>query len=295
MTVTIFAVLAGALAVLNPCGIALLPGLLSLTPADARHDRSLSASAVRTGLILTAGAVATFGIVAVPIALGAQLVAAAVPWVGFTLGVAMTILAVLVLAGRRITLPGTGFSENRQQDQHGAFLVGAGYGVTSLGCGLPLFLAALSAAIAAGGRLGAVSIVAAYAVGMAAALITLTVGMAAMRDRVTRLVGRSQSLMRWINGALLLLAGGYLTYYWAATLFASVETRSRDPLITAIDRFGLLTQRWLDAGAGGWVLAAGIVAAAAVGLRRLWRWARTEPTSTGAECGCVARNHSIGS
>jgi cytochrome c biogenesis protein CcdA len=293
MTVTIFAVLAGALAVLNPCGIALLPGLLSLTPADARHDRSLSASAVRTGLILTAGAVATFGVVAVPIALGAQLVAAAVPWVGLILGVAMTILAVPVFAGRRIALPGMRFGENRGQGQRGAFLVGAGYGLTSLGCGLPLFLAALGAAVAAGGRFAAVPVVAAYAAGIAVALITVTIGVAAIRDTVTRLIGRSQSLIRGINGALLLLTGGYLTYYWAAVLFASVETRSRDPLITAIDRFGLIAQHWLDTSAGGWVLAAGIVAAAAVALRWLWRWARTEPATPAAECDCAETDHSL--
>lgn len=122
MTNTIFAVLAGVLAVLNPCGIALLPGLLSLTPttADARHDRSLRTPAVRTGLILTAGAVATFGVVAVPIALGAQLVAAAVHWVGLILGVVITLLAALVLAGKRIALPGSDFRAQRQYGQRGA-------------------------------------------------------------------------------------------------------------------------------------------------------------------------------
>ena len=115
--------------------------------------------------------------VAVPIAWGAQLLVAAVPWVGFTLGVAMTMLAVLVLAGKRIALPGSVFRASRQHGQRGVFLVGAGYGVTSLGCGLPLFLAAVGAAVAAGGR--AVEVVAAYAAGMAVALITLVIGMAA--------------------------------------------------------------------------------------------------------------------
>jgi cytochrome c-type biogenesis protein len=295
MTVTIFAGLAGALAVLNPCGIALLPGVLSLTPttADARHDRSPRAPAVRTGLALTAGAVATFGVVAAPIALGAQLVAAAVPWVGLILGVAMTLLALFVLAGKRIALPGMRFGENRQQGQRGVFLVGAGFGVASLGCGLPLFLAALGAALAAGGRFAAVAVVAAYAAGMAVALITVMSGMSAIRDTVTRLVGRSQTWMRWITSALLLLAGGYLTYYWAALLFTSAETRSRDPLVTTIDRFGLIAQRWLDTSAGGWVFAAGIVVAAAVALRWLWRWSRTEPTIPTAECDCAETDHSL--
>lgn len=295
MTATIFAVLAGVLAVLNPCGIALLPGLLSLTPtsADTRHGRSVRAPAVKTGLILTAGAVATFGVVAVPIAVGAQLVAAAVSWVGLILGVAMILLAVLVLAGKRIALPGMRFGENLRQGQSGTFLVGAGYGVTSLGCGLPLFLAALGAAVAAGGRFAAVAVVAAYTAGMAVALITVMIGIAAIHDAVTRLVGRSQSLMRWINGALLLLAGGYLTYYWAATLFTSVETRSRNPLTTTIDRFGLIAQRWLDTDAGGWMLAAGIVVAAAVALRWLWRWARTEPTTPAPQCDCAETDHSL--
>jgi hypothetical protein len=182
---------------------------------------------------------------------------------------------------------------NRRRGQRGAFLVGAGYGVTSLGCGLPLFLAALGAAVAAGGRFGAVAVVAAYAVGMAVALITVMIGLAAIGNTVTRLVGRSQSLMRWINGALLLLAGGYLTYYWAAVLFTSLETRSRAPLFTTIDRFGLIAQRWLGTDAGGWVFAAGIVVAAAVALRWLWRWARTEPTTPAPECDCSQTDHSL--
>ena len=145
------------------------------------------------------------GVVAVPIALGAQLVAAAVPWVGFTLGVAMAMLAVLVLAGRRIALPGSVFRARGQHNQGGVFLVGAGYGVSSLGCGLPLFLAAVGAAVAAGGRFAAVEVMAAYAAGMAVALIMLAIGMAAVRGTVIRLVGRTQARMRWINRALLQL------------------------------------------------------------------------------------------
>lgn len=220
----------------------------------------------------------------------AAITAAAVPWVGFTLGVAMALLAVLVLAGKRIALPGHVFRAVGQQGQGGVFLVGAGYGVTALGCGLPLFLAAVGAAVAAGGRFAAVAVVAAYAAGMAATLMTLAIAMAAIRDRVIRLVGRAQSLMRWVNGALLLLAGGYLSYYWATVLFTSMETRGRDPLITAIDRFGRLTQRWFDTDAGGWVLVAVIVASAAAALRWLWRRARTErtphQTADTVECGC---------
>ncbi len=305
MTATVFAVFAGFVAVLNPCGIALLPGLVSLSPAsaDTGPTRRPTARDARVGLILTAGAVGVFGVVAVPIALGAQLVAAAIPWVGFTLGVAMAVLAALVLAGKRITVPGRVFRAAGKQGQGGAFLVGAGYGVTSLGCGLPLFLAAVGAAVgaavAAGGRFAAVAVVVAYAAGMAVALITLAIAMAAIRDSVIRLLGRAHSVMRWVNGALLLLAGGYLSYYWTAVLFTSVETRSRDPLITAIAGFGQMVQRWLDTDAGGWVLAAVIVAAAAAALRRLWRWARTEPTphrtADVSECDCTQTTDKVAS
>src|ERR1700742_1994155 len=104
----VVAFLAGGLAILNPCGFAMLPAFLSLYVGAGEEQlppaRTRILQGILVGLLVTAGFLAVFTILAAPIALGAGQVATAVPWIGFGIGVAMGVVAVATLAGRRVEI-----------------------------------------------------------------------------------------------------------------------------------------------------------------------------------------------
>src|SRR6266542_464941 len=102
------ALVAGALATLNPCAFPLLPAFLSLY-VGAREERLSGRSRVLqglvTGLVVTAGFLGVFVVVGLPVAYGAGRVADALPWVGVVLGGLLVGIGMLTLAGRAPRLP----------------------------------------------------------------------------------------------------------------------------------------------------------------------------------------------
>ncbi len=91
---------------------------------------------------------------------------------------------------------------------------GLAYGLVSLGCALPLFLALLGTAVAAGGPWTAPVAFALYGVGMATVLgvLTLTTGIASFA-----VLGRVRGVGRFVSGlgaVLLFASGAYVVYYW---------------------------------------------------------------------------------
>jgi cytochrome c biogenesis protein CcdA len=301
-----FAVLAGALAMLNPCSFALLPAFLSLylcTEDTIRASSTRTLRAILVGLTITAGALSIFTLVGVPVALGAGQLTRAVPWVGVALGLVLAVVAVLTLAGKRIPLPDRGLRTNhhhRRRGWGGLLLFGAGYGIASLSCTLPIFLVVVGASLTTTGGLAALVVFAGYAAGMAVVLTALAIGAGLLRERIARTLTSVLPRLRWLTGGLLALTSAYLLYYWGTALFTPARTRAHDPLVSLMERMSATIQSWATHSAGTWLLltAAAIVAAAL--LRVLWRWARTDPhhnettepdtgTDTGTEAETVDR------
>ncbi|MGH3875883.1 MAG: cytochrome c biogenesis CcdA family protein [Actinophytocola sp.] len=273
----VVAFLAGGLAVLNPCGFAMLPAFLSLYVGAEEQQlppaRTRMLQGVLVGLLVTAGFLAVFVVLAGPIALGASQVATAVPWLGFGIGVVMGVVAVATLTGRRIEI---NVRRVRPGDDHRRprtmLMFGVGYGLASLGCTLPIFLVVIGASLTGGGALGAVIVFGAYALGMAVVLMALSVGAAILRDGVARVLAKALPRLRWVNGGLLLLVSGYLVYYWGMTLFSTVEKRAADPVVSFMDDFTAAAQTWAGSGGGAWLLFAAVAVVAAAGLATLWQW-----------------------
>src|SRR3954469_24317118 len=98
------ALVAGGLAVVNPCGFPLLPAFLSfylgadeerLPPAPTRVAQGLV-----VGALVAAGFLAVFTVVGLPLSLGVGAIADAVPWVGLATGVLLALIGLGVVAGR---------------------------------------------------------------------------------------------------------------------------------------------------------------------------------------------------
>src|SRR3989442_5316525 len=183
------ALVAGGLAVINPCGFPLLPAFLSFyLGADEQRLPSASTRVVQgllVGALVTVGFLGFFALVGLPVSYGVGAIARAVPWAGLATGAALALAGLLTLLGKHLRLPMHPTARPRRERRLGAMLLfGVGYGAASLGCTLPLFLALVGASLG-GAKLTAF---AAYGIGMAVVLTALSVLVALAREGASRLV-----------------------------------------------------------------------------------------------------------
>jgi len=103
------------------------------------------------------------------------------------------------------------------------FAFGAAYAVGSLSCTLPIFLVVVGSAVATGSPLGIVLTFLAYGLGTSTILMLLCLGTAGFREVLVSAVRPLMPHMTRISGALLVLGGGYMVYYWISLLEGSGE------------------------------------------------------------------------
>jgi cytochrome c biogenesis protein CcdA len=219
----VYAFLLGIVAAFNPCGFALLPAYLGLYLNEGNTGKSFAARTRRSLAVSAVVAVAftlLFGVTGALFSLASSLIVRLLPWVGLGVGVLLIIAGGMSLGGRSLglvtaqqvaskvgrdaTSPGT----------RGYAAFGLAYGLASLGCALPLFLALLGTAVAGGGTWSAVVAFALYGVGMATTLgvLTLVAGIVSFG-----ILARLQGVGRFVSGlgaVLLLASGAYVVYYW---------------------------------------------------------------------------------
>ena len=148
----LFALSAGMVATVNPCGFAMLPAYLGLyltsnelTDINTSHFQRIT-KALIVSFSVTSGFVLLFGITGFLIGAGAQSVIGIFPWIGLGIGVTLTGVGSWLLRGGRLY---TGIAERAalrignptQINFKGYFLFGVSYGTASLSCTLPIFLA----------------------------------------------------------------------------------------------------------------------------------------------------------
>jgi cytochrome c-type biogenesis protein len=279
------AVVAGGLATLNPCGFPLLPAYLSLYVGadEGRLPRASNrvAQGLLAGLLVTAGFLGVFAIVGLPIVYGAGVVADAVPWAGLAIGVLLASAGLLALARGRL---GLGIRNPiqiaRERGLATMILFGAGYGVASLGCTLPLFLALVGASLGADSG-DSVLVFAAYGLGMALVLTALSVAAALARQGLARGLRRLVPHMSRIAGALLLAAGAYVSYYWVRLELGDKATLAADPVVGFGTRFTARLEVLARQDRAGLLIAAAIAVALALAAA-LWHLARRRSANTEA-------------
>lgn len=286
------AFVAGGLSTLNPCSFPLLPAFLAFYVGTPEKRLPRAANRILQGLLVglsvTGGYLAVFALVSLPIAYSVRVVADALPWLGAGIGVVLALAGVLVLAGRSLTFsPSLGASSVRERRLATTVLFGAAYGTASLGCALPLFLALVGTSLSADGEGGAVAVFLAFGAGIAVMLTALSVAAALAREG---LVARLRSVVPYVTriaGGLLVIAGGYLTYYWLRLELGSNATLADDPIVGFGTRFTARLQVFA-AGEGELLLGAAslvvlvALASGMVALRRD-RSHALPPTTGGAE------------
>lgn len=229
-----FSFVAGAVATVNPCGFALLPAYLArqLVRESRPGTAAAAVRALAVATLATLGFLFVFVSVGSAVALAGDALTGTFPWVGLVVGVVLSLVGLAVLSGHAPTvrLPRLG-TQPRTRRLPADFLFGIGYGLASLSCALPLFLATLGTALTGSVSASLTGFVA-YALGMGAVLASAALTAALSRQGLARVLRRLGRHVERASGALLLAAGVYVTDYWAVDIWrprsGSLAARSTD-------------------------------------------------------------------
>ena len=220
-----FAFGAGVAAAFNPCGFAMLPAYMGLYLGVGANEEKASfvsqlGRALLVGVSVTAGFVLLFAVAGSIIGLGARSVVGSIlPWLGLGIGI------LLVLAGAWLLRGGELYTALAQQaatrlgnpgssNIRGYFLFGLSYGVASLSCTLPIFLAVIGSSFAASDIVTSFSQFVLYALGMGVVIIALTLSMALFKGAMLGGMRRVMPYVHPIGTWLMIVAGTYIVFYW---------------------------------------------------------------------------------
>ena len=216
----VFAFTAGMFATVNPCAWAMLPAFISYylgSKEEGYEMKPLSSRAgegIKLGLLITAGFLLVFGSTAVVMSAGLRAIAQIMPFMAIIVGALLVLLGIWLLAGKslpiRIPQPEM---DVRARNPKSIFLYGIAYGLASLSCTLPVFLAVVGASLTAAGISGMSLMFTAYGLGMAIVLMSVAIGAAMFKGIVSQWFQKMLPFVHTIGAVLLIIAGVYLIWY----------------------------------------------------------------------------------
>jgi cytochrome c biogenesis protein CcdA len=274
-----FALGAGLVAALNPCGFAFLPGYLGLVIAGDHQDtsrpmavaRALTATVAMSAGFLTVFGV--FGLVVSPLIASAQRY---LPFATVVIGVLLIAMAVWLLAGKDIAFllpkPTRGIPSGHLGSMYG---YGVAYAIASLSCTVAPFLALIGTTFRHGSVLAGVLAFGVYAAGMAITVGVAAVAVAIAGSSAGRIARRILPHAGRIAGVMVGLTGLYVTYYgyFEIRLFFT-NAGPDDPVIQAAGFVQGFLVHLVDA-IGVWPLLAALALLVALTIgRRALAWAR---------------------
>ena len=169
---------------------------------------------------MTVGFVLLFGTIGTVFSFGGMFVIGFMPWIGLLIGVALFGFGLWMLTGRSFSSGvfhrfAQQIGDPRDVSTRGFFLYGIAFGAASLSCTLPIFLTVVGSAFTSEGAVSGLAQFISYALGMGSVVLALTIAAALVKEGL--LVGYVRRLMPYlqpVSAWLLVLAGGYIVYYW---------------------------------------------------------------------------------
>lgn len=274
-----FALAAGTLAAVNPCGFAMLPAYLSLfiVGGPDQTRRSILASVGRaisaTGS-MTLGFVAVFSVFGLALTPIASTVQRWLPVVTVGIGILLLLIGILLLTGRTLTVhvPFLRLSQDPVANPLTMFLYGVSYAVASLGCTIGPFLVVTATTFRSGNTIDGVAAYATYALGMGLVVGALAVGAATMSTTAAGTLRRLTPYLTRLSGALLVVAGGYVGWYGWYELRVYAGGSTHDPIVSTASSIQSHLAAWVDSlGAGVFAVALALLVIAAIAARRVTR------------------------
>jgi hypothetical protein len=152
------------------------------------------------------------------------------PWISLVIGAALVALGIALLAGFELNLRLPRLDRGgRTRGLASMALFGVSYAVASLGCELPIFLAAISGVFGRGLASGAAYFVA-FALGFGVVLVSLTVTLAMARQSLVLGLRKVLPFVSRIAGGLLVITGSYVTWYG----WNEIQSNTDDATVTRV-------------------------------------------------------------
>ena len=257
----------GMVALINPCGFALLPAYLGFfvsLEGDGVEERRIDSlnRAQLVGLSLTLGFLLVLGLIGI---------APWLPEVTLVLGIGLVVLGVAMLAGFEPVLNIPKLNKGGKSKSFGSvFLFGISYAIASLSCTLGIFLSAIptsSSGASFGSRMGSFL---SYGFGMGLLATIVTLAVAFGRDRLLLRMRRILPKINLISASVLVVVGTYVILYgiWSIQVIHGTGevTGWIDAVIVRAENFQTDLSLWVGdrATTFGWVFV--IVNAALLGV-----------------------------
>ena len=213
-----FAFGVGMIALINPCGFALLPAYLGVfLGLDEEPNQSRLVSLNRAqlvGLALSAGFLVVFGLLGVVFAGFYSSIADSIPWFTLVVGVALVLLGIAMLRGLQLSVAIPKLNKGGTSGSMvSMFLFGVSYAVASLSCTIGLFLAVVGTSSASrgfGDRLGSFV---SYGAGMGLLATTLTLAVAFAKGGFVNKFRQLLPKINMISAVVLIVVGIYVALY----------------------------------------------------------------------------------
>lgn len=228
----VVAFVTGVLSFFAPCAFPLLPGYMGfvLTRKEGVKDRPGMRGHVGGGVAAAIGIIAVFSLAGLLVAAAGSAVVAYVSYLAPFIAVIIAVMGLLMLLDRtswteRLITPMTSKVQTRlsgssrlSPNTSGLFLYGAGYGVASMGCQAPVFVAIMVAGFVAGGFGNAFLLFIMFGIGMGIMMVLVTVLIGMAKGAVIKKMTSAMPMIKRVSGLILLLAGIYLAWYYLTIL-----------------------------------------------------------------------------
>lgn len=248
-----YAFAVGMVALLNPCGFALLPAYLGFFLGQQDDDEVHPVVALNraqlVGLSLTLGFMVVFGVIGIVLAGLQSTIQPALPYVSVAIGVGLVILAIAMLRGfsPMVRLPklerGTG-----SRSVGSVFLFGVSYAVASLSCTIAVFFAAVGTSTSGAGFVDRLGGFLSYGLGMGLLATALTLAVATGRRGVVNRFRAALTKVDTIAALILLIVGPYVALYgiWEIQVERDSITPWIDDVITTALAWQASLAIWID-------------------------------------------------
>lgn len=213
---------AGAVSTVNPCGFAMLPPFIAYflgedEEAQTSIARRLVRALVVAGLVI-AGFLVVFLALGALISLASDAAVRVLPWITLVAGVLILGAGAFVLAGRGLSVDLHPLKQVKGRTSRSMVVYGAGFGLASVGCTLPIFLVVVASALQLEGFVPGLAVFTAYALGMGAVLTGITIATALGKTFLVRRMKQVMPYIQPITGLALMGAGAYLVWRQIAFL-----------------------------------------------------------------------------
>ncbi|MDI6885325.1 MAG: redoxin domain-containing protein [archaeon] len=213
----LLALLAGVMSFFAPCAFPLMPGYISYYLGRYEGGPTLRGS-VKAGIASATGINGIFALIGAAVAVGGAAVKSYLMYLAPGVGFAIILLGLAMVFGKteifdRFWRGGILSSYSSKLGggarYSGLFLYGVGYGLASMGCQAPVFIALIFAGLASGGALEALLIFLSFSVGMGTTMLTLSVIVGTAKMTILERVRKMVPYINRACGIILVIVGVY--------------------------------------------------------------------------------------